>query len=117
MHRRPPPSSNRFDKDLATGSYDLIVLDVLRDGPAYGYQIKRRIWEQSNSTLRWRDGTIYRVLHDLQRRQLVTSRLVTPTRGHERRYYRLTARGNRAWQDQRQQWRTFVAALNALLGL
>lgn len=117
MYRRQPSAANRFDKDLVTGSYDLVLLDVLRDGPAYGYQIKRRIWEQSSGVLRWRDGTIYRVLHHLEQRHLVTSRLTAPARGHERRYYRLTARGERVWKEQRQQWRAFVAATNALLDL
>ncbi len=117
MHPRPERVRNRIGKDLATGTYDLIVLDVLRDGPAYGYQIKRRIWEQSRAAILWRDGTLYRVLHDLERRGLVRSRLVRPSRGHERRYYRLTARGERVWKEQRRQWRALVAALDALLGL
>ncbi len=26
---------DRFGKDLATGSYDLLALDILNEGPAY----------------------------------------------------------------------------------
>ena len=117
MRPRPTRDTNRFGKDLATGTYDLIILDVLRDGPAYSYQIKRRIWEQSKRTILWRDGTIYPVLHHLERRHLVASQPVTPTKGHPRRYYRLTDRGVRVWKKQRQQWRAFSAATNALLNL
>ena len=32
---------NEFARNLAAGTYDLIVLDVLRDGPSYGYGIPR----------------------------------------------------------------------------
>lgn len=108
---------DEFSKNLATGTYDLIVLDVLRDGPAYGYGIRQRIFEQSRQVIRWHEGTLYPVLHHLEKQGLVTSQWKTPSRGHARRYYRLTARGQRVWQDQRAQWQTFATAINALLAL
>jgi len=106
---------DQFAKDLAAGSYDLIVLDVLRDGPAYGYEIRRRIFEQSRRTILWREGTLYQVLHHLEEQRLLTSFWRTPWPGRQRRYYRLTARGRRAWQQRRRQWRALTTAVNALL--
>ena len=106
----------QFRKNLVAGSYDLIVLDVLRDKPAYGYGIRQRIFEQSKHTLWWRPGTIYNVLHHLERQRLVTSGWRGPTGGRQRRYYALTARGRRVWQEQRQEWRAFVSAVDALIG-
>lgn len=104
-----------FARDLVAGSYDLIILDVLRDGPAYGYGIRRRIFEQSRHTLLWRVGTIYNVLHDLERRGFVASQWHGPKHGRQRRYYRLTARGLREWRAQLRQWRAFVSSVNALI--
>jgi PadR family transcriptional regulator, regulatory protein PadR len=109
--------TNVFGKDLATGSYDLVVLDVLRDGPAYGYAILKRIFEQSRQTIRWRKGTLYKVLHDLERRGLVASQWRGDRRRRRRRYYRLTDPGRRAWRTQRDQWQQFTQAVNALLEL
>jgi len=103
----------RFAKDLTAGSYDLIVLDVLRDGPTYGYGIVQRIAEQSRHTIRWHLGTVYHVLHHLERQGLVTSRW--HKFGRERKYYRLTPRGRAAWRRQRVQWRAFTASVNRLL--
>ena len=65
-------ASDRFAKDLATGTYDLILLNVLRDEPAYAYEIIRRIFEQSQQTIRWHQGTVYHALHHLERQGLVT---------------------------------------------
>lgn len=107
---------NQFGKDLVTGSYDLIVLDVLCQGRAYGYEIKRRIWKQSKGTVLWRDGTIYNVLHHLEKQRLVTSQLYAPKIGHSRRYYRLTERGKQIWRLRRTEWIAFSKMLNALLG-
>jgi PadR family transcriptional regulator PadR len=112
-----PMKSDRFAKDLATGSYDLLVLDVLRKRPAYGYEIVRRIAIQSKHTIRWHFGTAYHVLHHLERQGLVTSRWKTVGRSRERKYYRLTPRGRIAWRQRRAQWQAFSEAINALLRL
>ena len=37
---------NDFARSLAAGTFELIVLDVLRDGPSYGYGIIKRILDQ-----------------------------------------------------------------------
>ena len=122
---------NEFARNLAAGTYDLIVLDVLRDGPSYGYGIVKRIFEQSKHTIRWHQGTLYPVLHRLEKRGLLTSEWVGPPTqgdkqlrrgaakktGRQRRYYRLTARGERLWREQRDHWRAFSRGVNDLLGL
>ncbi len=108
---------DEFARNLATGTYDLIVLDVLRDGPSYGYGIVKRILEQSKYTIRWHQGTLYPVLHRLEKRGLLTSEWKGPKRGRQRRYYRLTALGQRLWREERGQWRSFSHGVNALLGL
>ena len=121
---------NEFARNLTAGTYDLIVLDVLRDGPGYGYGIVKRIFAQSKHTIHWHQGTLYPVLHRLEKRGLLTSgwkpafanqsqlrRGKGQKRGRQRRYYRLTARGQRLWREQRDQWRTFSRGINALLSL
>jgi DNA-binding PadR family transcriptional regulator len=42
---------DEYARNLVAGTYDLIVLDVLRDGPNYGYGIRKRIFAQSKGTL------------------------------------------------------------------
>ena len=108
---------DEFARNLAAGTYDLIVMDVLRDGPSYGYGIVKRIFEQSKQTIRWHEGTLYPVLHRLEKRGLLTSEWKEPKRGRQRRYYQLTARGRRLWREQCNQWLTFSHGVNSLLGL
>ena len=109
--------SREFARHLATGTYDLIVLDVLREGPAYGYGLVKRIARQSKHVLQWREGSLYPVLHHLEKQGLVVSEWKGPKGGRQRRYYRLTARGQRVWRAQRDQWRAFRCAVDAVLGL
>jgi DNA-binding PadR family transcriptional regulator len=108
---------SRFGKDLATGSYDLLVLNMLTGRPVYVYEIIREISERSRHTIRWHQGTTYRVLYDLERQGLVTSHWRGPKGGRQRRYYTITGHGRRVYQLQRSQWRAFSTAVNALLDL
>jgi DNA-binding PadR family transcriptional regulator len=108
---------DRFAKDLVTGSYDLLVLDALRKRPMYGYEIVRLIALKSKQTVRWHFGTVYHVLHHLERRGLVASCWKSAGRRRERRYYRLTARGRATGRQQRAQWQAFRKTLDTLLGL
>jgi PadR family transcriptional regulator, regulatory protein PadR len=89
---------DEFARNLAAGTFDLIVLDVLRDGPSYGYGIRKRISKQSKHTLNWQDGTIYPVLRHLEEQGLITSQWQGPKDGRQRR-----------------QWNTFTRAVSALL--
>ena len=106
---------DEFARNLAAGTYDLIVLDVLRAGPSYGYGIRQRIFEQSHGTIDWQDGTLYPVLRHLEQQGLVTSAWKKPKSGRRRHYYRLTPAGHRAWRERRRQWTVFTRAVNALL--
>jgi DNA-binding PadR family transcriptional regulator len=110
-------ATDQFSKDLATGSHDLVILNILRDRPAYGYEIVRRVLERSRHTVLWRQATVHRVLRHLETQGFVVSQWRKAGRHRERKYYRLTVRGQRAWRTRRVQWRRFSTLLNALLGL
>ena len=77
---------NEFARNLAAGTYDLIVLDLLRDGPSYGYGIRKWIFAQSQCTLNWQEGTIDPVLRHLEEQGLVTSAWQGPKAGRQRCY-------------------------------
>ena len=106
---------DEFARTLVGGTYDLVVLDLLRAGPNYGYGIRQRILRQSNGTVNWRDGTLYPVLRHLEKQGLVASAWNRPRTGRQRRYYRLTPLGRRVWQARRRQWDRFTHTVNSLL--
>ena len=108
---------DEFARNLAAGTFDLIVMDVLHRAPNYGYGILKLILKRSKGSIRWYEGTLYPVLHRLERRGLLVGKWNFPKRGHERRYYRLTTRGQHVWCQQRDQWRSFHHDVNRLLEL
>jgi PadR family transcriptional regulator PadR len=92
-------------------------LNLLHRGPAYGYEIVRRVFKQSRQTVLWRKTTVHRVLRHLETQGFVVSHWRKAGKSRERKYYRLTSRGQRAWRTRRDQWRSLSTFLNTLLNL
>jgi PadR family transcriptional regulator, regulatory protein PadR len=96
------------------GSLDLLLMGVLRRGPAHGYAIIAALRERSDGEFDLAEGTIYPALHRLERAGVVASS-VEVAQGRRRRTYELTARGRKEFAGQRREWRGFVAHMQAAL--
>ena len=55
----------KFDKSLLSGSTQLLVLSVIAEGDAYGYEIILKLAEKSEHAFEMKEGTLYPVLHSL----------------------------------------------------
>lgn len=96
------------------GSLDLLLMGVLRRGPAHGYAIIVALRQRSDGEFDLAEGTIYPALHRLERAGLVASSIEL-AQGRRRRTYALTARGRREFAAQRREWQGFVATMQAVL--
>lgn len=96
------------------GSLDLLLMGVLRRGPAHGYAIIAALRERSHGAFDLAEGTIYPALHRLERAGLVASS-VEIVQGRRRRTYALTARGRTEFAAQRREWQRFVTHMQAAL--
>lgn len=93
---------------------DLLLMGVLRHGPAHGYAIISALRERSDGEFDLPEGTIYPALHRLEQAGLVESS-VEVVQGRRRRTYALTPRGRKEFASQRREWRDFAASMQAVL--
>jgi transcriptional regulator len=98
------------------GNLDLLLLAVLRDGPAHGYAIISALRERSDGAFDLAEGTIYPALHQLEAAGHVTSRW-DDTGARRRRVYSLTARGRRELAAERERWHGFARGVQAIVGV
>ena len=70
---------------------------------------------QSKEIFHLKAGTLYPLLHSLERDKLVTAREQETPGGRKRRYYRITAAGLRALEEKREQWAVYSRAVTAIL--
>src|SRR5688572_20576969 len=96
-----------------------MVLATLERGEAHGLEILRRLEEAGCGLLRLKEGSLYPALYRLEGSGEVKATWEAQPhgrRGARRRIYRLTARGERALQAGREDWRQFVRILGGILG-
>ena len=105
----------KLDKGLIAGSSTLLVLSLLEKEDMYGYQMITELSRRSNDTFQMKEGTLYPVLHSLERDKLVTAREQETPSGRKRRYYHITAAGLRALEEKQEQWTAYSKAVTAIL--
>ena len=81
---------------------DFLVLSVIAEGDAYGYQISQIIKRAIPS----KDSTLYPVLKRLQENRYVET-YDQQYQGRNRRYYRITPNGRQRQQELVKEWETF----------
>jgi len=76
------------------GLLPLLVLHLLADGPSYGNQLMDRIGLITGGLVAVNPNTMYPLLRSLEERKLIAGEWEHPER-RSRRFYRLTAAGER----------------------
>ncbi len=99
------------DKELVKGTLPLLVLSVLAHGDSYGYELIRALQDRSSGALSFAEGTLYPVLHTLERDRLVTAYWDETGGGRRRKYYRVTPAGQADLTRRRAEWVRFADAV------
>lgn len=103
-----------FDPDLIRSSTETLVLGVLADGAKYGYQILALLRERSAGRLDLAAGTLYPILHKLERNGAVAASWREGLT-RKRKYYALTAKGQRMLKRRAREWQDFAGLIERLL--
>jgi transcriptional regulator len=101
--------------DLLQGTLDLIVLKLLRAGPANGWQLTQSIQAISRGVLDVNYGSLYPALRRLESRGWVTASWAASENNRRARFYQLTAAGRRQLESERAAWEKFSRALGLIL--
>ena len=93
----------------------LLVLSLLAGEDMYGYQMIVELARRSDHTFEMKEGTLYPVLHGLERDGAVEAYQQEAPTGRMRKYYRLTRRGAAVLREEAAAWQTYSGAVNAVL--
>lgn len=105
-----------LERELLKGNTPTLVLAVLREGALHGYGIAREIDRRSGSVLKCKEGTLYPVLHALERDGLIAGEWRREEGGRERKIYVITETGAAALVERSRVWSRFTSAVERVLG-
>ena len=93
----------------------LLVLSLLAGEDMYGYQIIVELARRSDHTFEMKEGTLYPVLHSLERSGAVEAYQQEAPTGRMRKYYHITRKGAELLKTEAESWRSYSGAVNAVL--
>ena len=109
----PRQTEERLLTQMRRGTLEYCVLAILRGGERYGFDLVKSLSEVDGMVTS--EGTIYPLLTRLRKDGLVASTWKESTQGPPRRYYRITAKGERALDGFVNEWRRFRTAVDGLM--
>jgi PadR family transcriptional regulator, regulatory protein PadR len=108
--------------NLKRGSAELAILTVLEAEPLHGYEIAKRISQQTGGVLTFQVASLYPMLYSLAKRGWIAGEWEkkserTDPSGPLRRFYRLTPLGRKKLAPLKREWKVFFQALDRLAGV
>ncbi|RYG37731.1 PadR family transcriptional regulator [bacterium] len=110
-------ATNPMTANLLRGNTAIIVLSVLRDGPTHGYAIASEILVRTQHAIELKQGTLYPLLHELEKDGFISSDWEILPGERPRRVYTLTESGSTELERRLNTWRDFSTAMFRLTGV
>jgi len=103
----------KLERELMRGAGPTAVMQLLAGGERYGYELVEALARRTDGVLAMGQSTLYPLLYNLEAKGLVRSRL-DETGPRPRRYYCLTAKGERKLATDTKQWQSLWEAMRSL---
>jgi DNA-binding PadR family transcriptional regulator len=110
-------TSSLDSANLARACNEALVLACLRDGPMHGYQIATHIAESGDGYFHFKHGTLYPILHRLEKDGLIKGRWSDEGPRGRRKSYALTRKGEGYARHQREAWAEFIRRFTEVVAL
>ena len=95
------------------GQLEGLILAILQRGALHGYAIASGLRDRSGGVLDVPEGTLYPILHRLEREGLIRSRW-EQVNGRRRRVYSATSSGGEVVQERFESWQRLSRAIDAV---
>ena len=103
-------------QNLTKNCNESLILAILVKEKKHGYQLALEIEEQSQSQFKFNHGTLYPILHKLEKDGLIKGVWKQEGPKRKRKYYSITAKGKKYLQTQLENWRTFYQHFFEIVG-
>ena len=98
-------------QNLTRSCNELLILSALERGPKHGYELAIDIEERGAGVFSFKHGTLYPILHKLEKNRLIRGAWSDEGPRGKRKSYELTDRGRRYLEELRNSWKAFSERL------
>jgi len=103
------------EKNTVSGNTTMLILKLLEEKDRYGYELIEELATQSERLFELKTGTLYPILHQLEREGMLSSYEQEAEGNRTRRYYRISKQGRKLLKAQQEEWQRYVKGVNRIL--
>ena len=100
---------SNWQTQLRKGLLDVVVLNLLQEGPRHGYEMVQALNRQKG--LQMREGNLYPILARLEMDGLVSAFTENSSGGPPRRSFELTSQGRKTLREMNEHWDLIVKSI------
>ena len=104
-----------IEKELLKGYIDIIILAMLHEQDYYGYDLAKRVKEQTSGRFELKEGTLYLSFKRLEQNGWVESYWGDVSSGSKRKYYKLLPDGREHLRRRKQEWKLIKTLMDLFL--
>ncbi len=104
-----------IDKSLVSGSTTTLILKLLSEKDMYGYEMIETLSKKSENTFDLKAGTLYPILHNLEKSRLLEAYEKKADNDRTRKYYHITEKGRKLLSEKEKEWYIYSNAVNKVL--
>ncbi|PHV69361.1 PadR family transcriptional regulator [Sporanaerobium hydrogeniformans] len=105
-----------INKELLKGTTTLLVLQLLKEGDKYGYEMTRELERRSDNVFTLKEGTLYPILHNLENNGMIEAYWEDTELARKRKYYRITKKGLKLLDEKKLEWLAYSKGVGKILG-
>jgi PadR family transcriptional regulator, regulatory protein PadR len=103
-------------QNLTKNCNEALILASLSKANKHGYQLALEIEKKSEGLFKFNHGTLYPILHKLEKDSLINGTWKQEGPKRKRKYYSITSKGVKYFAAQSMEWRKFFTLFFNLLG-
>lgn len=96
-----------INTELLKGNMTTLVLICLKKRDMYGYDLVKELQLLSKGALDVKEGTLYPLLHSLEKSEAIEAYWEEKTGERKRKYYRLSKEGRKLLKERSDEWQVF----------
>ena len=104
-----------INKELLKGTIPFMVLCLIAKKDLYGYQIIKCLNTLSSGVFVFKEGTLYPILHSLEKDKSISSYWQDSSVGRKRKYYSIKDEGKKLVIHKQNEWNVFQEAVESVL--
>jgi len=100
-----------IDFQMIKGSVSMMLLGLLGTSDMYGYQMIQELTKRSKGSFEFKEGSLYPVLHELEKKQLIESYWENTALKRKRKYYHITKKGQLKFMEKLDDWQNVTRSV------